>query len=203
MEKKYKKLQAFNITEVNRLIRNRRTIKPEYYTGEIIEQETIDNILENANWAPNHGLNEPWRFKVFSHNAKLKLGVFLADAYKEMTIANDRFNELKFNKIITRSEKASHIIAIAMHRKPKTKIIEMEDMEAVACAVQNMHLTATAYGLAAYWSTGGVTYQPSAHKYLQLADNERCLGFFYLGYPAKDWPEGKRKPIADKVTFLQ
>ena len=33
---------------------------------------------------------------------------------------------------------------------------EWEETAAVACAVQNMHLTLTAEGLAGYWSSGGV-----------------------------------------------
>ena len=30
---------------------------------------------------------------------------------------------------------------------------------------------------------------------LELKEGEKCLGLFYMGYPAIDWPKGQRKPI--------
>ena len=51
-------------------IHTRRTIKPEQcIPGEIAESD-VWKILECANWAPTHGYTEPWRFVVFSGNAK-------------------------------------------------------------------------------------------------------------------------------------
>ena len=46
--------------------------------------------------------------------------------------------------------KASHIIAIVMKRSAKKGIPEIEDIEAVSCAVQNIYLSVTAYGLGGY-----------------------------------------------------
>ena len=52
---------------------------------------------------------------------------------------------------------ASHLVAVCMSRHQPTpgkkQIPEWEEMAAVACAVQNMHLMATARGVAAYWSS--------------------------------------------------
>ncbi len=41
-------------TEVDQLIRQRRSVYPKDYTGEIVSDKIISQILENANWAPNH-----------------------------------------------------------------------------------------------------------------------------------------------------
>jgi len=65
----------------------------------------------------------------------------------------------------------------------------------VACAVQNMYLTATACGLGAYWSTGGMTYSPEMKLFLGLGENDKCIGFFYVGYPAIEWPKSQRRPV--------
>ena len=34
--------------------------------------------------------------------------------------------------------------------------------------------------------------------------DDRCLGIFYLGYPANpaEWPQGRRKPIAEKIEWV-
>ena len=47
-------------------IRRRRTVKPVTFLQGTISDEIINEILESANWAPNHGKTEPWRLTVFS-----------------------------------------------------------------------------------------------------------------------------------------
>ena len=48
--------------EISRLIRSRRSIYPKsYLPGQPVERELIEQLLENANWAPTHKLTEPWR----------------------------------------------------------------------------------------------------------------------------------------------
>jgi len=193
----------FNTAHINQLMRTRRTIKPKNYSKTRISDTIIKQLLENANWAPNHGLNQPWRFIVFSDAARERLGNFEAAWYKSNTLPI-RFAQKKYDKYKNRVLQASHIIAINMHRLPNTKIPEIEDIEAVACAVQNMWLSATAYGISAYWASGGATYSPELHEFLALAPNERCLGFLYLGIPKPDiiTPLPPRQNIAKKTTWL-
>ncbi|MCM8534082.1 MAG: nitroreductase family protein, partial [Lentisphaeraceae bacterium] len=53
-------------------IRERRTIKPKEFLQETISDEVIAEILESANWAPNHGKTEPWRLTVFTGDEGIK-----------------------------------------------------------------------------------------------------------------------------------
>ena len=77
---------------------------------------------------------------------------------------------------------------------------EWEEVAAVACAVQNMWLTTTAYDIGAYWSSPG--YIKDIGPFLKLAEGERCLGFFYMGHhDTPDIPRN-RQPINDKVEWL-
>ncbi|WP_157887063.1 hypothetical protein [Hymenobacter sp. PAMC 26628] len=39
---------------------------------------------------------------------------------------------------------------------------EIAEVEALACAVQNLALSAHAYGLGSFWSSGGVAYTEAA-----------------------------------------
>ena len=75
------------------------------------------------------------------------------------------------------------------------KISELEEVEAVACAIQNMYLTCTAYGIGGFWSTPKLMYTHEMNEFLELKEGEKCLGLFYMGYPSIDWPKGQRKPI--------
>ena len=55
----------FNLSEINELIRSRRTIYPEQFSDRKVHIEQIEVLLNNAQWAPTHGNTQPWRFKVF------------------------------------------------------------------------------------------------------------------------------------------
>lgn len=183
-----------NLSEVNDLIKDRRTIYPEQYSTRKVHREIIENMLNNAIWAPTHGMTQPWRFKVFLGDSRQKLSEFLPEAYKNF-VAPEQFKEMKYKKLQNRPLLASAVIAICMERDPEEKIPEVEEIEAVACAVQNMHLTATGYGIGAFWSSPKFSYTPETNKFLGLGEKDKCLGFMYLGYPAVDWPKSRRRPI--------
>jgi nitroreductase len=188
-------------TDTNALIRQRRSTFPAQYTGEQVDDAIIWQILENANWAPTHGKTEPWRFIVMTGEKLAAFGDFQAEAYRKNTLP-ENFEEAKFEKLRQNPRKASHIIAIYMKRQESGKIPEIEEIEATACAVQNMYLTATAYQVGAFWSTGGATYLPEGKEYLGLSEQEKLLGFFYVGVIGKPSAEGVRKPIQDKVRWI-
>lgn len=196
-------MKSFNPDDISRLIRHRRSIYPVQYSGEIIKKEIIEEILKNANWAPTHKLSEPWRFTVFSGEGRKKLGGFMSDLYKETTAKKGFFNESKFEMLKNKPRLASHVISIGMKRDEKERLPEIEEIEAVACAVQNMCLTAAAYGVGCYWGSGGITYFEEAKPFFGLGPKDKLLGFMFLGYPKSAWPEGKRKPIRDKVTWVE
>ena len=99
--------------------------------------------------------------------------------------------------------KASHVIAICLKRDPNKKHPEVEEIAAVACAVQNMYLTVTAYGLGGYWTTGGITYNDKAKPFFGLGDEDRLMGFFYLGEVAVPSPAMKRQPVVEKVIWVK
>jgi nitroreductase len=192
-----------NIDHFNSIIKYRRSSTPPLYVkGKVIPQEIIQQILVNANYAPNHKKTEPWRFTIFTGEGLKKLSEMQADIYKKY--AGEKFSELKLRKLVDFPLMCSHIIAIGMKRDEAKRIREIEEIEAVACAVQNMFLTATAYGLGAYWSTGGITYFEESKPYFNLGEEDHLLGFFHLGYLHQLSGEGyKRGSIDDKVKWVR
>ena len=97
---------------------------------------------------------------------------------------------------------ASHIISIGMKRTTTKQIPEIEDIEAVACAVQNIYLSVAAYGIGGYWTTGGITYLERAKYHFGLDERDKLLGFFYIGQVAIPSPGGKRKPLEESVEWI-
>ncbi|PZR39924.1 MAG: nitroreductase [Azospira oryzae] len=192
----------FNTSEINTLIQSRRSLFPRDYTGEKVSDEIVNQMLENANWAPTHKFTEPWRFFVFTGDGIKKLVEFQAQCYKEVTTAKGTFKEDRYNGMLT-IPTSSHIIAIAMKRDPNKGLPEVEEVGAVFCAFQNMQLTATAYGVGCYLSTGGVTFFEEAKPFFNLGSDDKLLGFMHIGVPKGAAPAGRRKPIEEKVKWVR
>lgn len=185
--------------QTGRLIRERRAVFPNTFIDKPIPDEIIWDILENANWAPTHKRTEPWRFIVFRGKALERLGQYLAAWYQANT-PPELFSDKKYAKTLNNPVRSSCVIAICMQRDLEERLPEWEEMAAVSCAVQNMWLCCTAYGIGSYWSTPRSILE--AGEFLGLGPGERCLGLFYMGY--HDMPElpGKRGNIREKVRWI-
>lgn len=190
-----------NLSEINELIRDRRTIYPEQFSERKIQRDQIEVILNNALWAPTHGNTQPWRFHVFTEGGLTKLSDFLAQTYLAITPPESQ-NDAKLSKMINRPLRSSVVIAVSMVRQESEKIPEIEEIEAVACAVQNMYLTCTAYGIGGFWSTPKLIYHPLTNDFLGLSTKDKCLGLFYIGYPSIEWPKAHRQPLEYKTTWV-
>ena len=182
------------------LIRQRRSIKPSQFLERRIPDEIVEELLDNANWAPTHGMTEPWRFFVFCDDGRERVSRQLAEIYRTITPVETQ-KPGKADKLMDSCRRSSHVIVIGLHRQRSEKIPELEEIEAVACAVQNLHLTATAHGLGGYWSSGKAICSKQFRDFVGLQAPDRVLGLFYLGYPSGDWPDGTRTPAANKVQW--
>ncbi|RYF88396.1 MAG: nitroreductase [Chitinophagaceae bacterium] len=187
--------------QLNELIRNRRSVFPKQFVpGKPVDDDIIKEILTNATWAPNHGQTEPWEFTVFSGEGLQKFANFQSELYKQTS--GENFTQGNYEKLQNTPLLASHIIALCMKRTTTKRIPEIEDIEAVACAVQNIYLSVTAYGLGGYWTSGGVTYKPEAKAFFNLGEEDKLLGFFYIGHVEVPSPSAKRQPLEEKVTWI-
>lgn len=186
----------------NAFVRQRRSTFPDQLAaGEQVDDQIIREILTNATHAPNHGKEEPWHFTVFCGNGLQKLATMQSEFYKNT--AGEKFKTITYQKLQKNPLKASHVIAIGMKRTQHKNIPEVEDIAAVACAVENIYLSIAAYGLGGYWTTGGITYMDNAKSLFQLGEQDRLMGFFYIGKIALDGQPTKRQPITEKTTWIR
>ena len=179
------------------LIEKRRSVFPVQYNDKPIAKADIEKLLEAANWAPNHKKTEPWRFKVLTGGSKARLGEFLSNKYQEVD-ANPK--QIKIKKLKENPSKAAAIIAICMQRDPNESLPEWEEVAATAMAVQNMWLCATEMGIGSYWSSPGLIRYMD--EFFDLAEGEKCLGFFYMGYFDEELTNGVRQAVAEKTEWL-
>jgi len=192
----------FDIEEINRLIRSRRSTFPnQFEKGKKVDDAIVEQILENATWAPSHGNIQPWKFVVFTDGGLQKLARFQSELYKESSGGN--FKEATYQNLQANPLKASHVIALCMQRDPNKKFPEVEEIAAVATAVQNIYLSVTAHGIGGYWTTGGVTYNEKAKPFFGLGQEDKLMGFFYVGHIAVPSPLPKRHSIEEKLVWIK
>jgi nitroreductase len=176
-------------------IRSRRSIGkvlPEPPSRDVIEQ-----ILDAAVWAPNHRLSEPWRFFVLTGDARVQLG----DAMSRALVASGA-QPAAAQSVRSKPLRAPVIIAVAVEPSDGPKIVEIEEVCAVAAATQNMLLAAHALDLAAIWRTGDPCFSPEVREFFNLSPRGQLLGFVYLGYPDTSLPSRERTPAAGLTTWL-
>ncbi len=189
--------------EISALIRHRRSIKPvDLDSTREVERALLTTILEDATWAPTHGLTEPWKFIVHQGAARQRLAETMQRVYQATTPANE-FREDKMKKMGENPLLAPVVIACVMERRGGAKIPEIEEIEAVACALQNLQLSATAAGLGCYWSSPPILSTREFAEWLQIGAEDRCVGLIYLGWPKSglNWPRSVRQPVESKTVW--
>lgn len=188
---------------VRGIIKKRRTTPPEDFNGKKVDHLIVQEILEAANWAPNHGLTEPWRFIAYEYEKVAEFGKLHAELYKNNTDP-EKFLQKKHDKLLNRGEKASHVIVVYLKRSDNKNIPLNEEISAVSCAVQNMLLVATSHNVASYWGTGGMCYEPSMKTAYGLEEEDMMMGFLFLGKtPNDDLADGKRiTSIVEKTKWI-
>lgn len=194
------KLGGMRSMAVFDLIKNRRSI------GVVSEKEVPDAIihqlLDAAIWAPTHRHTEPWQFRVVKGDARKKLGEAMAEIIGKKSVGLDEAEaKKKIEKMRKGPLRAPVIIVVAC--RPTGIVPEIEEIVACGCALQNILLMAAELGLAAMVRTGEIAFEKELNQYLQLAEEDKIIGFVYLGYAKKDLKvKGVRTPAEEKTVWF-
>lgn len=185
--------------------RTRRSLKPlAMDPAREIPRELVTELLEDARWAPTHGLTQPWRFQVFATPAaRARLAAGLQDIYDAITPPPRRDAD-KRAKLGVAPRHAPLVIALFANVDPAGKIPEWEEVAAVSCAAQNLMLSAHERGIGSYWSSPAPACSAEFARWLGLEPaTHRALGLLYLGWPLPDQapPRSTRAPLAERVTW--
>jgi nitroreductase len=181
------------------IIKSRRTIGATQ--DKDVSEDAINLMLEAGTWAPNHKKTEPWKFRVFTGDSRVRLGDEMERIMKQKT---GHLREEEALKKTTKAKKgplrAPVIIAVAV--SPSGKVPEIEEISAVAAGIQNMLLVAEEQGLATIWRTGEIVYQTELNDFLSLEEDDKLLGLIYVGHPNKE-ASSKRIPYQDKTIWYR
>jgi nitroreductase len=183
------------------LIKKRRSIGK--MTDEVPTHEQIEHLLEAATHAPNHHKAEPWRFFVLTGTAREQLGAImvnsLTDRLADQALPN---KQAILDKERHKPLRSPVLIIVASEHPQQPNILDIENIEATAAAVENMLLTGAEIGLACIWRTGDAAFDPHVKHWLGLSPEDHIVAILYVGFPATTAPEREPRPFAEKTTWL-
>lgn len=163
--------------EAIEVMRTRRTVSA--FAPEPPPLAAIERAIEAATWAPNHHLTEPWRFHVLVGTARDDLAAAIGD-----TLPTDRDTPEERASVAKKILRAPVLVVVTQVGSAGDPVRDLEDYAACACATQNLLLSAHSEGLAGKWSTGKLAHSAGARQYLGLKDEDRIVGYVYLGFAA-------------------
>ena len=178
------------------LLKTRRSVKPIEMSGPGPTSAEIETLLTIASRVPDHGKLTPWRFIVFSGEARRAAGAPIAAAFGAAHPgATPEQIEFEANRLA----RAPLVIAVVSRAGPHAKIPEWEQQMSAGASAMLLVSAAHAMGYAASWLTEWYAFHPVVKERLGLKPGERVAGFIYIG-TAKDELEERPRPDVEKIV---
>lgn len=181
-----------------KLAQQRRTVYQ--FIDQKVESNKLNQCLEAAIWAPNHGLTQPWRFYVIGDQTQQALTQLYAKlrADKRAIAGSEEHNAI-YLKACERFMANPQIVIVGQVCSLDS-VKSKEDYAACACAIQNFQLAAWEQGLGVQWSTGPIINHEKTYQILGLDPAEiELIGILYMGYP-QCVPESQRLPVSQVLS---
>lgn len=156
----------------------------------------LELMFRAAVRAPDHGHLRPWRFLVVQGDGLHALGELYAKAL--LSSSPDATQE-QLKRVRSMPLRAPMIVVLVACLQEHPKVPEYEQLIAAGCAGHGMLLAAQAQGMGAFWRSGEMCEHSHVHKGLGLQDNERIIGYIYLGTPC---PESRQHAGPDPAGFV-
>ncbi len=151
--------------------------------------DDLQTIFKAALRAPDHARLKPWRFLVVEGDARSQLG----EVFAQLALAeNPSLDREALDKQRAKPLRAPLVIVVIACLQEHAQVPEIEQYLSAGCAAHAMLLAGHALGYAGIWRTGAMAYHAGMHRSLDMALNEKVVGFLYLGTR-----EGEAKPLPE------
>lgn len=180
--------------ELKEAIRERRSIRQ--FKDVKVSRETIEEVLNNALWAPSGMNQQNWHFVVVTGPLRDKL-IDISKRSFTLHIEKSLHKVFKGKEAIIRASDrffstfGNAPVVICAYRK-ETIEGELTDIQSVAAAIQNLLLLLHEEGLGGCWMTGPVHLEYEINELLGVAGME-LQALIPVGIPDATPPTPKRK----------
>ncbi len=140
--------------------------------------EQLENICRAALRAADHALLRPWRFLLVRGESRARLGELFVEA---ALVSTPDLAERERQRLRAKTLRAPLIIVVIASHVEHPGVPAAEQDLSAGAAAQNILNAAHAQGVGAMWRTGSMAYDRRVMAGLGLAENEKIIGFLYLG----------------------
>lgn len=180
------------------LLARRRSVKADKLVEPGPDASQLERILTIAARVPDHKKLVPWRFVVFSGDARAAFGEKIAAACQAEETSPP--SEYRLETERRRLARAPVVVAVISRIIAKPGAPEWEQILSAGAACYNLCVAANASGFGTCWLTEWIAYSPAIRSALGLGDNERVAGFVYIGTSSETPEERDRPQLTNIVT---
>ena len=157
----------------------------------------LRHLLEAAMSAPDHGRIQPYRFISIRGEGREALSRVFGEACQRR---DPNVTPEYLKKQMDKPLRAPLIVVVVASLIESQKIPEIEQMLCAGAVAHNILLGANAMGFGSIWLTGDNAYDDSVCQALGLAQNEKIIGFLYLGTETEKFSSRQKANIDDKLS---
>ena len=161
--------------------------------------DQVKTMLSIAARVPDHGKLAPWRFIVFSGQARERAGDIIAEVY---AAANPHVDEKRL-AIERRRFGAPLVVGVVSRAAPNGKVPEWEQILSSGAVCMNLTVAAVAMGFATAWLTEWYAYDRAVIERFGLAPHEKVAGFIHIGTAPGPREDRPRPALDDILTIFQ
>ncbi|OZG73862.1 nitroreductase [Hahella sp. CCB-MM4] len=163
-------------------------------------KQELESVYDAMMRAPDHARLRPLRLQVWQGDGLGKLGQVFVD----YTLRKDsQATPEAVERARGRPLRAPMVISVIARIEEHPKVPEVEQIVSAGCSAYILLLGLDALGYGGMWRTGDIAYDPQACKDMGLADNEKLVGFVYVGTPVERQVKTVDAPAFDeRVQFI-
>ncbi|MGJ9458685.1 nitroreductase family protein [Oceanobacillus sp. CF4.6] len=185
-------------------MRGRRTILD--YKSEKVNKALLLKLFNNAAYAPNHHMKEPWKIKIYEDDAKSVFGKKIVDSYIRLGLLKTS-NEEKLMKARQSYDRfftsIPHHVLFYIDKEDDGGYVDEENFAAVCAFIQNFQLVAWENGIGTMWTAKKTLLDEVFIRDIGLLpEKHKLIAVVQVGYPNKVPKAKERTPLEGKIDWI-
>lgn len=156
------------------------------------DMDQIREIISRASRVPDHGKLAPWRFELWSKQART---IMHAQLSALLEVSDDIEDKSKKGKGTDKLLHAPCVLAVISTATDHPKIPTWEQVLSAGAVCMNTLMASNALGFEAQWLTAWYVYEERARDILKLAPGEKIAGIIHIGSSSATKSERDRPDI--------
>lgn len=184
---------------VTAFLKTRRSNMAKVMGGTGPSEAELEELLSIAARVPDHRKLAPWRFVIFSGDARSDFGQHIGAAFMKNNPDAPQDRAIFEGARFMRAPLVVGVISRPVECKRATPIWEQQLSSGIVC--YNLMLAAQAAGYGAQWLTEWYAYDADVQKALGMNEGDQVAGFVYIGQALAPSTERVRPDIAAKTSY--